>query len=240
MTPSGSNEISRLRASDADRDKAASVINQALADGRLTAEEHSERLDAIYRAKTHADLAPLLSDLPAVRHGAGSQPVSAAGQGEAAEHGAIVAVFGGASRKGAWRVPRTSTVVTVFGGADLDLREAILPGREATIRTICVFGGMEITVPPDMHVVDSGFAVFGGRDISGDSPESASPEAPVLRLTGACVFGGIGVKRKQRKQGAESSSFRTDTGWFLHSCHASRQRRCGSAHLRGDLRGGRG
>src|SRR5579875_725795 len=199
MTPGDSNEISRLRASDADRDRAASVINQALADGRLTAEEHAERLDSIYRAKTHAELAPLLDDLPAAGQAAAPQPASAASPGAAAEHAAIVAVFVGASRKGTWRVPRTTTVVTVFGGAELDLRDAIMPGREATIRTICVFGGMEVTVPPEMHVTDSGFAVFGGRDVSGDTPESASPDAPVLRLTGACVFGGIGVKRKQRK-----------------------------------------
>ena len=53
MTPQGFNENSRLRASDADRDRAASVINNALAEGRLTAEEHSDRLDAIYAAKTH-------------------------------------------------------------------------------------------------------------------------------------------------------------------------------------------
>ena len=58
------NENSRLRASDADRDTAAAVINNALAEGRLTAEEHSERLDAIYSAKTQAELEPLLADLP--------------------------------------------------------------------------------------------------------------------------------------------------------------------------------
>ena len=62
MDPQGFNEISRLRASDADRDRAASVINNAMAEGRLTAEEHSDRLDAIYAAKTHADIVPLLDD----------------------------------------------------------------------------------------------------------------------------------------------------------------------------------
>jgi hypothetical protein len=50
-----------------------------------------------------------------------------------------------------------------------------------------------------MRVIDSGVAVFGGRDAPGDSPESARPDAPVLHLKGACVFGGIGVKRKNRK-----------------------------------------
>ncbi len=199
MDPQAFNSNSRLRASDADRDRAASVLNEALAEGRLTAEEHSERLDSIYAAKTQADLVPLLEDLPAVSGAAFPVPAPA-GVGPADQRGArIVAVFGGATRKGVWRVPPTVTVVTVFGGADIDLRDAILPGPEITMRAIAVFGGMSITVPPEMRVVDSGIAVFGGRDISGNSAESERPDSPVLRLEGACVFGGIDVKHKQRK-----------------------------------------
>ena len=67
MDPQDFNVNSRLRASDADRDTAAAVVNNALAEGRLTAEEHSQRLDAIFAAKTHADLVPVLDDLPAPR-----------------------------------------------------------------------------------------------------------------------------------------------------------------------------
>jgi len=200
MDPQAFNSNSRLRASDADRDHAASVLNEALAEGRLTAEEHSERLDSIYAAKTQADLVPVLDDLPA------AAPVPAPGTGpERSYHGGpIIAIFGGAVRKGRWRVPPASTVVTVFGGADLDLRDAILPGREITIKAISVFGGMSITVPPEMRVVDSGVAVFGGRDVSGETPESESPGAPVLRIQGACVFGGISIKHKQRKEKREA------------------------------------
>jgi hypothetical protein len=199
MDPQAINSNSRLRASDADRDRAASVLNEALAEGRLTAEEHSERLDSIYAAKTQADLVPLLDDLP-VPAGAAA-PGTAPGTGpEHSYHGGpIVAIFGGASRKGVWRVPATSTIVTVFGGAEIDLRDAILPGREITITAVSVFGGMSITVPPEMRVVDSGVAIFGGRDVSGHRPESESANSPVLRIRGACVFGGIGVKHKERK-----------------------------------------
>jgi len=196
MDPQGFNTNSRLRASDADRDRAAAVLNDALAEGRLTAEEHSERLDSIYAAKTHADLVPVLEDLPAQ---AGIRALGPADATAGAQAGPIVAIFGGASRKGAWRVPLTSTVVTVFGGADLDLRDAILPGQEITIRAVSVFGGMSITVPPEMRVVDYGVAVFGGRDVAADTPESDRPGAAVLKLQGACVFGGVAVIRKARK-----------------------------------------
>jgi hypothetical protein len=198
VDPRGFNANSRLRASDADRDRAASVLNEALAEGRLTPGEHSERLDSIYAAKTQADLVPVLEDLPAVADF--RSPAPAAGSAPAARHGGrIIAVFGGASRKGAWRVPPTSQVVTVFGGADIDLRDAILPGREITIRAVSVFGGLSITVPPEMRVVDSGVAIFGGRDVSGESSEPEAPDSPVLRLQGTCVFGGVSVKHKQRK-----------------------------------------
>jgi len=64
MNAQGFSENSRLRASDADRDQAATVINNAMAEGRLTPDEHSDRLDALYAAKTHADIVPLLDDLP--------------------------------------------------------------------------------------------------------------------------------------------------------------------------------
>jgi hypothetical protein len=199
MDPQAFNTNSRLRASDADRDRAASVLNEALAEGRLTADEHSERLDSIYAAKTQADLVPLLDDLPAPAASASPVPVTSGAPEKTYHGGPIVAIFGGAVRKGRWRVPPTSTVVTVFGGADIDLRDAILPGREVTLRAVSVFGGMSVTVPPEMRVIDSGVAIFGGRDVSGESDESEGPNAPLLRIKGACVFGGISVRHKQRK-----------------------------------------
>jgi len=200
MDPEGINPISRLRASDADRDRAASVLNEAMAQGRLTAAEHAERLDAIYAAKTHADIVPVIDDLPGASLPA--PPSAGPGTAVAASRGRrIVAVFSGISRKGRWQPEPVTRIVAVFGGAELDLRDAVLPGREITINVVAVFGGAEITVPPEMRVIDTGTAVMGGREIAGDTAESAGPDAPVLHLTGACVFGGVGVKRKPRRNG---------------------------------------
>src|ERR687893_999492 len=52
-----------LRASDADRDQVATVLSTAYAEGRLTREEHDERLEQLVRAKTFDDLIPITSDL---------------------------------------------------------------------------------------------------------------------------------------------------------------------------------
>jgi Domain of unknown function (DUF1707) len=65
-------------ASDADRDVAVRVLNEAFAEGRLTADEHAERIRETYAARTWQDLAWLTADLP---DAAGSpDPPSAARQ----------------------------------------------------------------------------------------------------------------------------------------------------------------
>jgi hypothetical protein len=54
-----------MRASDADRERTATLLREHHAEGRLTGEEFHERLDAAYAAKTLGDLDALLADLPA-------------------------------------------------------------------------------------------------------------------------------------------------------------------------------
>jgi Domain of unknown function (DUF1707)/Cell wall-active antibiotics response 4TMS YvqF len=194
VQPFGENP--RLRASDADRDRAASVLNGAMAEGRLTVAEHADRLDALYAAKTHAEIVPLLDDLPGRPAPAAATPARAPGSGEVSH---IVAILSGATRKGSWTAPSAMNVVSLLGGVELDFREATLPAGEITISAACILGGLEITVPPEMQVIDNGVAILGGREIAADSDESTRPGAPVLRITGFCFLGGVEVKRKARK-----------------------------------------
>jgi uncharacterized protein (DUF1800 family) len=56
----------RIRASDEDRDRAATLLREHHAAGRLDADEFNERLDKAYRAKTLGDLDEIMSDLPAI------------------------------------------------------------------------------------------------------------------------------------------------------------------------------
>ena len=56
----------RIRASDADRDRAASLLREHHAAGRLTAEEFHERMDRALEAKTLGELDELMNDLPAI------------------------------------------------------------------------------------------------------------------------------------------------------------------------------
>ena len=63
------------RASDADRDAAASLLNEAFAEGRLTADEHDQRLSAAYAARSWQQLHRLTADLPAAS-GAAAEPMA--------------------------------------------------------------------------------------------------------------------------------------------------------------------
>jgi hypothetical protein len=56
----------RIRAADADRDRAAEALREHHAAGRLSIEEFQERLDRVYEAKTLGELDALMSDLPAI------------------------------------------------------------------------------------------------------------------------------------------------------------------------------
>ncbi len=200
MTPQDFNANSGLRASDADRDRAASVVNEALAEGRLTADEHSDRLDAIYAAKTQADLVPLLEDLPTAGAAAAPAPGPAAAP-HAGPARRIIAILSGTTRKGGWHAEPVIDILAVLGGVDLDFRDAVLPGKEVVLRATTILGGVTVIVPPEMRVIDDGgVAILGGKELAGASAESAGPDSPVLRVQGTCVLGGIDVKRKSRKR----------------------------------------
>lgn len=53
-----------LRLSDAERDRAAAELAEHYAQGRLTADEHGERLDRVWAARTRGELTPVFRDLP--------------------------------------------------------------------------------------------------------------------------------------------------------------------------------
>ena len=63
----------RMLASAADRDAAAGLLNAALAEGRLTADEYDQRLSTAYAARTWQQLGQVTADLPAPSAAAAGQ-----------------------------------------------------------------------------------------------------------------------------------------------------------------------
>jgi hypothetical protein len=58
-------------ASDSERDAAVQMLNDAFAEGRLTADEHGDRVRAAFAGRTWPELARLTADLPGPAHAAG-------------------------------------------------------------------------------------------------------------------------------------------------------------------------
>ncbi len=193
-----------LRASDADRDRTAEILSSALAEGRLTADEHSERIDGVYQAKTLAELEPYVADLPGAHHHAhpaapaapaGDQPTPGSVPATADEN--LVAVFSSSTRKGRWRVPRRTHAYAVFGNVEIDLTEAVFEYQQVVIKAVSVFGNVEVHVPENVSLRGSGSGVFGNFEV--DALDSGDPDAPVVYVDGYAVLGNIEAKPKRGK-----------------------------------------
>ncbi|MEV0746700.1 DUF1707 domain-containing protein [Streptomyces sp. NPDC050273] len=200
-----------MRASDAERERVAEVLREAVAEGRLQMEEFEQRLDATYKARTHVELEPLVRDLPAPGGGAVAPVV--AGQrprtgslarwsdrvGRPATSGGGFALYGGFRRQGNWTIGRVFTAFAMWGGGHIDLREANFEAREVVIRCFTIMGGIHVTVPPDLNVDVRGIGLMGAfRERTRDEAIPA-PDAPRVRVTGLALMGGVGVERKRSR-----------------------------------------
>jgi hypothetical protein len=192
-------EPQNLRASDADRERVAEVLREAAGDGRLTMDELDERLDAVYKAKTYAELEPVTHDLPASGSVAPS-PVATTATGDPARFGGeptssgAVAILGGFSRKGDWTVPKEFTAFCFMGGGEIDLRDARFAEREVTFHIVAIMGGCEIIVPEDATVRVTGVGIMGAFEHTGAGP--GAPGGPVITVNGVAIMGGVDVKRR--------------------------------------------
>jgi hypothetical protein len=185
------------RASDAEREAVVARLRHAAGEGRLTVEELAERIDAAYAAKTQAELEPLTADLPAASaYPAVGAPAGVPGAPSEGGATLVLGILGGGDRTGRWRVPSRVTVVNVLGGADLDLREAVLEAPEVEITVWSVFGGSNITVPEGVHAELGGFALLGANQmrVEGQPP---GPGAPVVRVKAWSLLGGTDLKTKR-------------------------------------------
>ncbi|MQA79078.1 MAG: DUF1707 domain-containing protein [Streptosporangiales bacterium] len=132
-----------LRASDADREGVVAALSGAYGEGRLTVDEHQERMESAYAARTLGDLADLLADLPGA--------VGEAGLPDFAD-GPLTATFGRRGRTGRWVLPGHYTANAIGGTVTLDLTEAVLAADPAVVTAVCLGGFLQVLVPPWIRV----------------------------------------------------------------------------------------
>jgi hypothetical protein len=204
-----------LRASDAERERAAELLREAMASGRLTVDELEDRSRLVFEAKTRADLEHLIGDVLVPRDDA--HPVAAgppAGlpsvertnvrRGAAGTH-RVLSILGGSRRTGRWQLAASCSVINVLGGSELDLSEVELTQDRVELKVISVLGGAEITLPPGLNVEVSEMVFLGGNEVD-IATEQPDPGGPVVHLRLVSILGGSEVRRgpkltrRQRKE----------------------------------------
>ena len=181
--------VPALPISDADRERAADVLTRACGDARLTLEEFSVRVGAVWAADTTADLTRATEGLAA------APPVGL----ETAE--TVTNLFGESSRIGHWRVPRKLHVRNWFGECTLDLRGAALAtdavdAHTVEIKGICAFGRVNVIVPEGVDVDAGGAVIFGARSIH-LAPVQRLPGTPTIRVPVRVIFGELSVVSRE-------------------------------------------
>lgn len=104
-----------------------------------------------------------------------------------------VAVFGATRKIVVSKNFRGGDMVCLFGGQEIDLRQADIQGH-VTLDVTQIFGGIKLILPTNWHVKSEMTAFFGGIE---DKRQMASvtvhPEK-VLVLEGTSIFGGIDIR----------------------------------------------
>lgn len=175
------------------------VLNDALADGRLTSEEHSGRVHAALTARTLGSLVSLTLDLVPPE----GQPIQVDGGRM------ITGAFSKASRYGRWVVPEEFTVNAMAGEVTLDFREAILTDRHTVLHANAVAGTIKLLVPDGVAVTVGGTMLLGrqkgatpaaavgdghGSPASRRAPASLPPDAPLIEVRCFALLGEVIVK----------------------------------------------
>ncbi len=177
-----------LRASDTDRERVVAMLVEALSDGRITTDEHSQRLTAALSARTLGDLARLTVDLASPAQ----QPVRLDG-------GQVIgAFFSTEERYGRWVVPAVVTCSAVFGEAVIDLREALLQDRHVILNVYALFGRVRLIVPSGVEVVMTGAEIIGRQRGVTARSIPAAPDIPVIEVRGYLVVSELLVRTPPR------------------------------------------
>lgn len=108
-----------------------------------------------------------------------------------------VAIFGGCERRFSGESFQGGKAVAVFGGVELDFRDADMDD-EAILEITCLFGGVEIRVPETWTIHSRSMPLFGGFDDKSRRVKVVDPTGTVktktLIITGIVIFGGVEIR----------------------------------------------
>jgi hypothetical protein len=166
----------------------------------IEADDLERLIDRAHAAKSLVELDALLTGLPSLDEPPPrptEETVALAHSHLAGDHQFVIALMGGAMRKGPWSPARNVYVTTFMGGASLDFREASLDSGVTEVYVLAIMGGVEIIVPPGLQVESSGIGIMGGFDHGRGATRNPDPNAPILRISGLALMGGVEIKERE-------------------------------------------
>jgi hypothetical protein len=198
--------MSSTRPTTALRDQLIDRLSAGFAEGAIDTEEFERRVTVVHRSESVAELEALLADLPDPGHALApvTPPRALVPAAAANPRARTLSILGSTTRKGSWTVPRRLEVKAIFGNVELDFRDAIMPAGVVELAVSAVFGNIEITVPPHLAIEADGNAILGNFDHVSRAPSEASPDSPVLRVTGTTVFGNVEIHMRLPRDRAQS------------------------------------
>jgi hypothetical protein len=187
-----------LRASHADRDQVVEWLRVAAGDGRLSAEELDERLGLALTARTYAELAALITDLPAAGTAVPATAGSAAGAEPPKELVRIHTSSGHAERNGRWIVPGRMDLKATSGHITLDFTDAVITQPVLRIDAEIRSGYLTLITKPGIAVDADDVTVRSG-EVKVRAPWGT--DVPVLlrvSIAGTCGSGRITARPPRR------------------------------------------
>lgn len=184
-----------LRASYADRDRVVEILRVAAGDGRLSAAELDERVEAALTARTYRELERLTADLPAV-----PGPPGAPGQ-EAKDLIRIDRRGANYRRDGDWVVPRRMEIRAVGCTVTLDFTGAVITQPMLAIEADVRGANLTLVTRPGIEVDTDDMAMIGG---TARVRPHAGPKAPAIlniAVTGANKGGRVVARPPRRTFG---------------------------------------
>jgi hypothetical protein len=104
----------------------------------------------------------------------------------------LVTIFEGRELESRATAFRGGRWIAMFGGGELDLREATLAPEGATLTTWAIMGGGDIQVPDGWKVEVTSKACMGGTGVQ--RPHATEdPNAPTLRVKVRAIMGGVAI-----------------------------------------------
>jgi DUF1707 SHOCT-like domain len=186
-----------IRISDADRERAAARLQQALAEGRITLDELEERLTVVYAARYAADLLPPFADLP----GDVVVPVPQAAPASPPSDRPLIlrTGMGTLRRAGPWTVPSRIRVQSVMGSVILDFCDTTVP---AMVDVALELGaGSARLLLPDGASADVDGLVSGMGTVRSKVASAPVPGRPHFRVHGRSAMGSVTVRYRYRVAG---------------------------------------